>query len=1692
MANTTRRDVELRINANDLSEKTLQQLLDTFEKLRASQEALAKSGDGTQRSVRELKQDLVDLQAVAVELKSRAALVDQFVAIEKRAADAATRVEAAKAALLKFNAAQAEGTELTKKEQTEFNRLSREVGKAETSLTTSTAKLQQFNVALAQIGAADTSTTREALLRFSADLGTSLAAAEQSIRHYDEALRANALNEEAATKAKRKAAVAATELKTAQDALSAGVVFNTQGRDALKAASSVEVLTRDYDKLTASSRKAGDGIRDILDPTRQALTSLNGLEAEVKRLNGQLDTVQTGPKLGEELKQIRAEYNAFAADAGRAAASLVDDIGSYRKVEASLAALRTRVDGAQQSVREFAAQMAVASVPSETLARDLASAQAKLKGFVGEFDREAQGLANLRARLREAGVDVNALADAETRLAGVAGGVVESQRKIEAVAGRVAQLAQATQDLKAAEEALKGGVAFNQLGRDALKAAGGVDALSRDYDALAVSSRKAGDAIRGIIDPSRGALASLDGLEAQTQKLNEQLEKAQSSTALREEVRKLRSEYASLASDAGKAAAGLVDDIGSYRQAEQAVGTLRVRVEEAQQSVRKFAGQMAVAASPSEALVKSLAAAKTQLNSLVNDFDRQSTALAKLRAELREAGVNTDKLSEAEGRLAQVAHGVVTAQEALGVAAVKVGKGSGEASKGLGLFEDTGRKALSTAQRLRGELLSLASSYLGLFAAVNVAEGAIEASVSREQILRRLELIEGSAEKATAKFKQLRATADLIGVDFQKSADGFTSIAIGAKEAGVSGERLDRFYVNLSKTVRGLSLDGEKTARVFLAVSQVFGKNKLQSEELVQQLGEHLPGVVAIAQKALNLTATEFTKALQEGRLGAESLIVIFQEYAKRVDALSKNDNSVIDSLTRFRNALFDLKLAIADSGFLDTFIKLLKDATAAVKSGELNDAIAGLGSLLRLAGEAARFLLEHITGVEVVIGALVSWNVGKLLLSVAFGLKALTVNSGLAAGAVRLLGAAFAFLIANPIVALIVLLITLVASTEKGRAAFRALWQITVELGNVIADLLNLNFAGFATRVKASMDRVSAAFRGAKKDAEDLRDTGTAKKETAPPPRDLPLEFANSVKANLAKRGITATVTDERTDIPRSNAAATAAIEFEEKRRAEAALTQKTVEVIEQHMADVRKAAATEAAKSVHDIEGQVRAEYQDTQIQIDDLNKRAVKTKDAATAAAAKALQAKFDKEIAIIVAAKKKEAAELESKKFAKGGIADELEQSKLKAEAVKDGLRIEQAELEQSFKEGLVSLRDYYAKRLDETNRGLDAEITAAREQIATWEKVRRTDPNAAKNITKLEGQIAGATSDKALAERKFRLEAELAEKALRRQVDAVQTELEGLTGDERQAGLRAIQQFYIDQLEQVNKLTGAEKERALATLQTLVDLRAQLVEINLMAKAADQMNAMREAKIGAAVTTGDLSHMQELNARSASNKLYLADLQKQAEQLEAVGMKGTDAYKAIQVQIIKLKGETDLLGNEITATVKTAATSLVETLIQTKSPQKAMKAFGKSLGSALSKAFIDEAASAIVKWLKESGGFDTIKSLFTGITKLFATGHTGAVIGYGGASKAVSPFAFLGAPRYHSGGLPGLRRDEVAFIGLKGEEVLARNDPRNVMNAGKNPAGSGGGPLIVQLHPDAMHMTLRDWLQGELARVSATQ
>lgn len=129
--------------------------------------------------------------------------------------------------------------------------------------------------------------------------------------------------------------------------------------------------------------------------------------------------------------------------------------------------------------------------------------------------------------------------------------------------------------------------------------------------------------------------------------------------------------------------------------------------------------------------------------------------------------------------------------------------------------------------------------------------------------------------------------------------------------------------------------------------------------------------------------------------------------------------------------------------------------------------------------------------------------------------------------------------------------------------------------------------------------------------------------------------------------------------------------------------------------------------------------------------------------------------------------------------------------------------------------------------------------------------------------------------------------------------------------------------------------------------------------------------------------------------------------------------------------------------------------------------------GKNVFSSLKTAFLEFASNfllQIAKMIQQQIIFNLVSSILraaggaaggagggSAVSSNIQFAHTGGVIGRTALlSKPVAPGWFSSATRYHSGGIAGLRPDEVPTILQKGEEVLTASDSRHRDNGGMAP------------------------------------
>ena len=93
--------------------------------------------------------------------------------------------------------------------------------------------------------------------------------------------------------------------------------------------------------------------------------------------------------------------------------------------------------------------------------------------------------------------------------------------------------------------------------------------------------------------------------------------------------------------------------------------------------------------------------------------------------------------------------------------------------------------------------------------------------------------------------KALNSEAARTGLRIEALRESFRNFQASTSLAGESLQSTWKMFTNINTVASALHLSTDQTNSVFLALAQIFNKTKVQSEELVKQLGNLLPGAFA-------------------------------------------------------------------------------------------------------------------------------------------------------------------------------------------------------------------------------------------------------------------------------------------------------------------------------------------------------------------------------------------------------------------------------------------------------------------------------------------------------------------------------------------------------------------------------------------------------------------------------------------------------------------------------------------------------------------------------------------------------------------------------------------------------------------------------------------------------------------------------
>lgn len=1192
-------------------------------------------------------------------------------------------------------------------------------------------------------------------------------------------------------------------------------------------------------------------------------------------------------------------------------------------------------------------------------------------------------------------------------------------------------------------------------------------ATARGYQTLgrAVASARLGanttsplaNQLSAIVSPAQAARSTLSGLERQVDSLAREIATAGKET--QNAAQKLRE-----LQEAQKAAVSIARLIDQFRAQTNAVRQTRNEFRTARQEVLALAQQMRSAQGDTDGLGRQMQAAQQKLSAAANAMHSASVAARATQSSLRSAGVDTRALSVEEDRLRSTTTQSVNAINGLSEALRRNSAAARDGAKAFSFFSDSGRTTLSMVQRLKGEILALAATYVGLQGGINLAGGAVDAYKTRQQAMIKISTIVGDDQaRLNQEWQYMIGLSDRLGLNLNDVAKGYTKFAIAAKTTGLTLSQTKYIFESISKTGRVFHLSADDMNGVFRAMQQMLSKGQVYAEELTGQLGERLPGAVALFAQGMEMTTGELLKALQNGEVSSQAVINFARENAKAIDAQIAAASKGVDAMeARTQNAMFMFKLALADSGFIEAYVNMLQRITDFLNSDDGKEAAKSLGEAFTKAADAIVWCVDNIDFLIDALTVLVGLKAVKFVIGLGAGLKKLVplfVQLGkIGDGILKFLSAFAARL-----------------STGTGVAK-----GLGVALGGLVRAIPYVGWALLAYDIGAIMYDQSQTFaRAVDEVIRDFKNMGNQIVALISTPvealRDLAYAIVRPITTLFADtlNSLAKWIADVLRLIPGvgedlANWALNVADNLTKENRDMFQNVSRTWDDVNQkwvQMNDdiVKKYGHTMSEVVKKTLEAKVQmlkadigaaAGFQYTEDPGGGVTKREREVK---------ALTKEFDK-LTKSEKAAQKQAKEALQRKNLPGRLALVDEEYAPRFKAAKELGGPEGAKLTKQLEEALAIRKQVEKDEYTATQRSSSGVDKRARAIESLTQKYKEL--NDAIQLKKTDQDPTSSLADRTAAE---------VTKAST-QIDKYIARAKKLGGADGNAlaqnftTLKAINKEYITQ-----KMQLEEVERLQNKVNSLLAIRKARIE---------EINSKREAG-----TISEDTQVAAVNQVNAETKSPIEDALASLEQAgtNAQSLLGPEKWAELQANIAATKASlVDLTGTftKMDTTIvqgvldgmSTALNSIVEELVQ-------VGVGAQSMGQAFANAgiavlaffakFLQQIAIAILQQMALNaiagmgGGIGAAAGALGGVAAKHNGGMVGSSTTGGMQNRQMQAGWFANAPRFHSGGLPGLKSDEVPAILQKGEQVLSKDDPNNILNQNRSSNGGNSGPSSMR-------------------------
>ena len=260
---------------------------------------------------------------------------------------------------------------------------------------------------------------------------------------------------------------------------------------------------------------------------------------------------------------------------------------------------------------------------------------------------------------------------------------------------------------------------------------------------------------------------------------------------------------------------------------------------------------------------------------------------------------------------------------------------------GAGLVREIGEEFGFAAK----QVLLFGAAYKAL-AFIQSFPGQVGEAVGALQSFRNtIKEISPSAQEAADSSQFILDIVDKYNTPLQSARDGFVKLYASMQPAGFSGDEIRDLFLGISQTAATFGMSAEKVDRVNYAFAQMASKGQVMSEELKGQLGDVLPGAMAIFAEAAGFKGpeaiTKFSKALEDGAYKGAAMKVLLtnvgsimrKEFGPGAEGAARTFQGVMNRMQNSLKLLYETFEPVA-VGFLNSVVMPMTSGLKTVTDG--------------------------------------------------------------------------------------------------------------------------------------------------------------------------------------------------------------------------------------------------------------------------------------------------------------------------------------------------------------------------------------------------------------------------------------------------------------------------------------------------------------------------------------------------------------------------------------------------------------------------------------------------------------------------------------------------------------------------------------------------------------------------------------